>query len=80
MKRFDLTRIGLAVAAPLIGARTMRQYEDNVAALSVTLQPAHLERLETASQFDLGFPHEFLKSPFIQHGLTGGTTILPRSA
>lgn len=69
-----------AVVSPLIGARTMRQYEDNVAALGVTLEQAHLERLEAVSQFDLGFPHEFLKSPFIQYGLTGGTTILPRSA
>lgn len=74
------TLVNPAVVSPLVGARTMRQYEDNVAALGVTLEPAHLERLEAASQFDLGFPHEFLKSPFIQHGLTGGTTILPRSA
>ncbi|WP_336971337.1 aldo/keto reductase [Sphingobium aromaticiconvertens] len=74
------TLVNPAVVSPLVGARTMRQYEDNVAALGVTLEPAHLARLEAASQFDLGFPHEFLKSPFIQHGLTGGTTILPRSA
>ncbi|WP_222886145.1 aldo/keto reductase [Sphingobium sp. PNB] len=68
-----------AVVSPLVGARTMRQYEDNVAALGVTLEPAQLERLDALSRTPLGFPHDFLASPFIRHGLTGGTTIQPRA-
>jgi len=69
-----------AVVSPLVGARTMRQYEDNVASLGVSLDAEQLERLDAASRTPLGFPHDFLASPFIRHGLTGGTTIQPRSA
>jgi len=68
-----------AVVSPLVGARTMRQYEDNIAALGVSLDAAQLERLDAASRTPLGFPHDFLASPFIRHGLTGGTTIQPRA-
>lgn len=67
-----------AVVSPLIGVRTMAQYEDNVGALGVRLEPEHLERLDAASAIEGGFPHDFLKSPFIRHGLTGGTTIAAR--
>ncbi|WP_293985010.1 aldo/keto reductase [Sphingobium sp.] len=67
-----------AVISPLVGARTMRQYEDNVAALGVSLDGTQLERLNAASAISLGFPHDFLATPFIRHGLTGGTTIHPR--
>lgn len=69
-----------AVVSPLVGARTMRQYEDNIAALGVTLDAAQLERLDAASRTPLGFPHDFLASPFIRHGFTAGTTIQPRTA
>jgi aryl-alcohol dehydrogenase-like predicted oxidoreductase len=64
-----------AVVSPLVGARTMRQYMDNIAALGVTLNAGQLERLDAASRAPLGFPHDFLASPFIRHGLAGGTTI-----
>lgn len=67
-----------AVVSPLVGARTMRQYEDNIAALGLTLDEAQRERLDAASRIPLGFPHDFLATPFIQHGLTAGTTIHPR--
>lgn len=38
---------------PIIGSRTPAQLEDSFAALGVTLSPAELERLETASQSGL---------------------------
>ena len=65
------------VASPLVGARTIAQFEDNVAALGVRLADEHLALLDEASKIDLGFPHEFLRMPFIRHALTGGTTLLP---
>ncbi|WP_404476561.1 aldo/keto reductase [Novosphingobium sp. BL-52-GroH] len=67
-----------AVVSPLIGARTMRQFDDNLGALGISLEPAHITRLEAASQVEKGFPHDFLATPFIRHALAGGTTVLPR--
>jgi aryl-alcohol dehydrogenase-like predicted oxidoreductase len=67
-----------AVTAPLIGARTFRQFEDNLGTLSVSLSADQITRLEAAGAFEFGFPHDFLKADFIRHGLTGGTSIRPR--
>jgi aryl-alcohol dehydrogenase-like predicted oxidoreductase len=49
-----------AVIVPILGVRTLRQLEDNLAALKVELPAAALEKLEAASKIDLGFPHEFM--------------------
>ncbi|MEU7765615.1 aldo/keto reductase [Nocardia sp. NPDC049190] len=46
------------VTAPIIGARTAAQLEDNLGALDVEFDTAQLARLEQASAVDLGFPHE----------------------
>ncbi|MBF6328083.1 aldo/keto reductase [Nocardia transvalensis] len=48
------------VTAPIMGARTPAQLEDNLGALDVEFDAAHLARLGEASAIDLGFPHEFL--------------------
>jgi aryl-alcohol dehydrogenase-like predicted oxidoreductase len=45
---------------PIIGARRLSQFQDNVGALSVTLSDEALQRLEEASKIELGFPHDFL--------------------
>ncbi|MCM6775262.1 aldo/keto reductase [Nocardia sp. CDC159] len=55
------------VTAPIVGARTPAQLEDNLAALDVEFDPAHLARLDEASAIDLGFPHEFLARNRIAH-------------
>jgi aryl-alcohol dehydrogenase-like predicted oxidoreductase len=68
-----------SVVAPMIGARTQRQLEDNIAALGVTLDETNLATLDAASRIELGFPHDFLQFPFIREGLTGGTMVAPRS-
>lgn len=67
-----------AVVAPLIGARTLRQIEDNIGALGIALNDGHLASLDEASRIDLGFPHDFLQYDFIHHGLTGGTNVRAR--
>lgn len=67
-----------AVTAPLIGARTLRQLDDNIGALDVALSPEQLAQLDAASRIELGFPHDFLTYDFIRAGLTGGTTVRPR--
>jgi aryl-alcohol dehydrogenase-like predicted oxidoreductase len=60
------------VVIPLLGARNATQLADNLGALDVTLSPAHLARLEEASAFDVGFPHEFTRSKSMQDLIFGG--------
>lgn len=61
------------VASSIIGARTMQQLEDNVAALDVTLAPAHLSALADVSKPTLNFPADFLS--IVPGFAYGGTTI-----
>ncbi|MEV7737980.1 aldo/keto reductase [Streptomyces sp. NPDC088921] len=48
------------VTAPIIGARTPAQLEDNLGALQVDFTAAHRALLEEASAIGLGFPHDML--------------------
>ena len=61
------------VTIPIIGARKLSQFKDNLACLDVKLSPEHLQRLNEVSQIDLGFPHDFLGSDTIRDRLFGGT-------
>ncbi|HEV7499715.1 MAG TPA: aldo/keto reductase, partial [Vicinamibacteria bacterium] len=66
------------VTSTIIGARTMAQLEDNLAALDVALTPAHVERLDALSKPALPFPVDF-----VANGASfyyGGTTINGRTA
>ncbi|MEY9859552.1 aryl-alcohol dehydrogenase-like predicted oxidoreductase [Catenulispora sp. GAS73] len=45
---------------PIIGARTVNQLNDSVAALNVELPPDAVRRLEEATSFELGFPQDFI--------------------
>jgi aryl-alcohol dehydrogenase-like predicted oxidoreductase len=72
------TLVNPAVVAPMVGARTLRQLDDNIGALSVRLGDSHLAALHAASRIELGFPHDFLKMDFIRSGLSGGTKLRPR--
>jgi aryl-alcohol dehydrogenase-like predicted oxidoreductase len=59
---------------PIIGARTLAQFEDNLGALEVTLDDEQLRQLDAASNIALGFPHDFLALPMIRQNLSGGTS------
>lgn len=61
------------IIIPIIGARKLSQFQDNLAAIDVTLSPEHLQRLNEVSQIELGFPHDFLKNDDIRDRLFGGT-------
>ncbi|MBH8571631.1 aldo/keto reductase [Nostocaceae cyanobacterium CENA369] len=61
------------IIIPIIGARKLTQFQDNLASLDVTLSPEHLQRLNEVSQIELGFPHDFLQSDMIRDRLFGGT-------
>ncbi len=66
------------VTAPILGARTVKQLEDNFGALDVELTESHRGRLEEVSAIDLGFPHDFLKRPMVQQVVFGGTKLEAR--
>jgi len=46
---------------PLVGARTEQQLQENLGALAVTLDRDALQRLESASAIEPGFPHDMLR-------------------
>lgn len=58
---------------PILGARTLKQAQDNLACLEFALDAEHLQRLDEVSQIELGFPHEFLARPRIVEQRHGGT-------
>jgi aryl-alcohol dehydrogenase-like predicted oxidoreductase len=65
--------------APLLGARTAKQLEDNLGALDVSLADEHRARLHEASAVALGFPHDLLRKPMIIQGVTGGLDLPERA-
>lgn len=64
-----------AVTAPIIGARTLAQLEDNLGALDVQFTDSQLATLEKASRIDLGFPHDFLTRPMTRGVMLGNVKI-----
>ncbi|MFM9923919.1 aldo/keto reductase [Variovorax sp. H27-G14] len=61
------------VVMPIIGARTLAQFEDNLGALDVELDASALQRLNAVSAVSLGFPHDFMALPLTQGLVSGGT-------
>jgi aryl-alcohol dehydrogenase-like predicted oxidoreductase len=55
------TGLNPAVVAPIIGARTLAQLDDNLGVFGISLEPEQRARLAEASAVDLGFPHESLR-------------------
>lgn len=66
------------VTAPILGARTPAQLEDNIGALSVELSASDLADLDAVSQIEPGFPHSFLGGEFVKQLLTAGANIQSR--
>lgn len=51
---------------PIIGSRKVSQIQDNLACLEFQLSPEQMQRLDEVSAIELGFPHDFLRSPMVQ--------------
>jgi aryl-alcohol dehydrogenase-like predicted oxidoreductase len=62
------------VASTIIGARTLKQLEDNVAALELKLTAGQQERLDALTTPALNFPYDFMKRGAAR-GSSSGTTI-----
>ncbi|TDD09930.1 aldo/keto reductase [Nonomuraea deserti] len=69
------TTLEPAVTAPIVGARTAAQLEDNLGALDVRFTEEQLVRLAEVSRVDLGFPHEFLMRPMTRQVMFGDAEI-----
>lgn len=68
------------VASTILGARTVAQLDDNLAAIDVALAKEHVARLDELSTPKLGFPVAFLSraGSFMHPGLTvNGNTAAP---
>ncbi|PYE20842.1 aryl-alcohol dehydrogenase-like predicted oxidoreductase [Williamsia limnetica] len=63
-----------AVVSSLIGARTLHQLHENLAALDIDLDSEHIDQLDRISAIEHGFPHEFLTRPMVRGVVHGHTT------
>ncbi|GAB3148408.1 aldo/keto reductase [Amycolatopsis stemonae] len=72
------TLLNPAVTAPILGARTPAQLEDNLGALEVTFTDAQVARLGEAASIDLGYPHEQLAGAHLRAVTRGDLTIEAR--
>jgi aryl-alcohol dehydrogenase-like predicted oxidoreductase len=66
------------VTSTIIGARTLEQLDDNLAAADVALRPDQVAKLDALSAPKLNFPADFIANG--AHFVHGGTTINGRSA
>jgi len=58
---------------PILGARTAKQLEENLAALDVKLSAEMLHRLDDSSGFQVGFPNSFLGAEDVVELIFGKT-------
>lgn len=63
------------VTAPILGARTLAQLEDNLGALDVVLTADQRERLDTTSRPDSIFPGRFLARPMVRQLIFGSSQV-----
>jgi aryl-alcohol dehydrogenase-like predicted oxidoreductase len=57
---------------PILGPKTSRQLDDNLAALSMSLSAEQIRRLDEVSAVSLGAPHEMLAIPASRDRMAGG--------
>jgi aryl-alcohol dehydrogenase-like predicted oxidoreductase len=57
---------------PIVGARKLAQFEDNLASLSVTLTAEQVNALDQASAIELGFPYELYRRELPRNLMHGG--------
>jgi diketogulonate reductase-like aldo/keto reductase len=69
-----------AVTAPVMGARTLAQAEDNLGALRVVLSDEQRARLDAASALEPIFPERFIERPLAQHLMFGGSSVARRNS
>ena len=58
---------------PILGVKRMNQLKDNLGCLDFILDNNHMDELNEISKIELGFPHDFLKMPFVKNLVYGNT-------
>ncbi|MGV2829798.1 aldo/keto reductase [Myxosarcina sp. GI1(2024)] len=58
---------------PIIGARKLSHLQDNLQCVDVNLSAAQIKQLDTVSQIELGFPHDFFKADMVKNFVYNGT-------
>jgi aryl-alcohol dehydrogenase-like predicted oxidoreductase len=67
-----------SVVSPILGARTVAQAEENLAALEVVLSQDQVDRLNRISEPDPIFPARFVQRPLVQQLIHGGAAVACR--
>jgi diketogulonate reductase-like aldo/keto reductase len=57
---------------PIIGARKLSQFQDNLASLDLTLSGDQLKTLDDASRIELGFPYDMYAKEMARAFCYGG--------
>jgi aryl-alcohol dehydrogenase-like predicted oxidoreductase len=57
---------------PIVGARKLSQLEDNLASLTIKLEPQQISTLDEASAVELGFPHDFYQMEMVRNFIYAG--------
>lgn len=57
---------------PIVGARRLEQFRDNLACLELILDADQLWRLDDISRIELGFPHDFFDRERVRALVSGG--------
>ncbi|HLN30030.1 MAG TPA: aldo/keto reductase [Gemmataceae bacterium] len=57
---------------PIVGARRLEQFRDNLACLDLRLTDEQIHRLDAASTLELGFPHDFYAKEMVRSMVYGG--------
>jgi aryl-alcohol dehydrogenase-like predicted oxidoreductase len=57
---------------PIVGARRLDQFRDNLACLDLRLADTQVERLDAASRVELGFPHDMYARDMVKGVVYGG--------
>jgi aryl-alcohol dehydrogenase-like predicted oxidoreductase len=57
---------------PIVGARRLEQFRDNLASLDLRLDEAQVGRLDAASRVEPGFPHDFYDMDMVKGLVYGG--------
>jgi diketogulonate reductase-like aldo/keto reductase len=57
---------------PILGARKLSQFQDNLASLELTLSADQLRTLDEASRIDLGFPYSIYAKESVRSLVYGG--------
>lgn len=57
---------------PIVGATKISQIEENLKTVALTLSPEQIDKLDKASQIEMGFPHEFFQEAGVRQVNYGG--------